>query len=88
MCVPHGPAIQHYTGAIKLNPAFSRAYNRRGNAKYIQGDRAQAERDWTLAVNYASAEFDETMTVSEAKIIRSKIRVLEGDYDKVRVLPS
>jgi hypothetical protein len=76
-------AIRHYSATLHLNPQYSRAYNRRGNAKYIQGDRANAEKDWRLAATFASPEFDDTMTVAEAKIITSKILVIEANYEKV-----
>jgi len=76
-------AIRHYSATLHLNPKYSRAYNRRGNAKYIQGDRVNAEKDWRLAATFASPEFDETMTVAEAKIIKSKILVVEANYEKV-----
>ncbi|ELR19734.1 tetratricopeptide repeat domain containing protein [Acanthamoeba castellanii str. Neff] len=75
-------AIRHYSATLHLNPKYSRAYNRRGNAKYIQGDRVNAEKDWRLAATFASPEFDETMTVAEAKIIKSKILVVEANYEK------
>ncbi|KAL6057269.1 Tetratricopeptide repeat domain containing protein [Balamuthia mandrillaris] len=86
-------ACKYYTAAICLNPDFRKAYNRRGNAKYSRGDRKAAEEDWLRAVEGADEEEDaqeaegdkaesyHALSLTEKKVVRSKILVLQGDME-------
>ncbi len=52
-------AIADYDQAIRLNPKYAVAYNNRGNARSVQGDKQRAINDFDQAIrlnpNFAAA---------------------------------
>jgi tetratricopeptide (TPR) repeat protein len=42
-------ALADYTNALEINPAFVKAYRKRGLIRYLQGDLQDAEAEWESA---------------------------------------